>query len=236
VLDVLSFSDRDVKRKLLARVGAARRPLLVTAVRQTKHMSPVERREPFASLERELGDLLEMVVVADEGTVEGMWRDPVGDLADALFPGDRRRAYAAASGYLLLQGGEVLATVKKRGAKEDAWFLQEALARAVAGVPPPAASARPGQRRRASVEEEPDAGPERSPPPARRRPPPADPWAVLGLSRGASLADAKKAFRALVTQYHPDKVAHLAPEFRELAELRTRQILAAWEAVRAELE
>ncbi|MFP2912182.1 J domain-containing protein, partial [Pyxidicoccus sp. 3LFB2] len=37
--------------------------------------------------------------------------------------------------------------------------------------------------------------------------------------------------RALIAQYHPDKVAHLAPEFHELAERRTREILDAWEAI-----
>ena len=61
-----------------------------------------------------------------------------------------------------------------------------------------------------------------------------DPWAVLGLVRGAPLDEARKAWKALVVQYHPDKVAHLAPEFRQLAEEKTRQIMTAWEQVQAE--
>jgi preprotein translocase subunit Sec63 len=52
---------------------------------------------------------------------------------------------------------------------------------------------------------------------------------MLGLERGTPLPEARRAFRALIAQYHPDKVAHLAPEFRELAEERTRQLVAAWE-------
>ncbi|MFP2930187.1 J domain-containing protein, partial [Pyxidicoccus sp. 3LG] len=78
---------------------------------------------------------------------------------------------------------------------------------------------------------------EATPPRGTRVPPPPpvpvgrDAWAVLGLSRDVSLDEARKVFRALVTQYHPDKVAHLAPEFHELAERRTREILEAWEEV-----
>jgi DnaJ-domain-containing protein 1 len=51
-----------------------------------------------------------------------------------------------------------------------------------------------------------------------------------------TLAEAKKTFRTLVAQYHPDQVAHLAPEFRELADKRTRQIMAAGESVESDLE
>lgn len=58
-----------------------------------------------------------------------------------------------------------------------------------------------------------------------------DAWTVLGLTRDTPLDEARKAFRALITQYHPDKVAHLAPEFHELAERRTREILDAWDTV-----
>ena len=38
-----------------------------------------------------------------------------------------------------------------------------------------------------------------------------------------------------VAQYHPDKVAHLAPEFQELAERKTRELLEAWEQLEKEL-
>ncbi|HYV44005.1 MAG TPA: DnaJ domain-containing protein [Myxococcaceae bacterium] len=62
----------------------------------------------------------------------------------------------------------------------------------------------------------------------------ADPWATLGVAPGTAVSDARKAFRALMTQYHPDKVAHLAPEFRELAERKTRQITEAWERIQRE--
>ena len=61
-----------------------------------------------------------------------------------------------------------------------------------------------------------------------------DPWAVLGIEPGTPKDEARKAFRALIAQYHPDKVAHLAPEFHALAERRTRELLEAWEALERE--
>jgi len=62
-----------------------------------------------------------------------------------------------------------------------------------------------------------------------------DPWKVLGIPRGTSKDEARRAFRALVAQYHPDKVAHLAPEFQELAERKTRELLQAWEQLEQSL-
>ncbi|MHB8873966.1 MAG: J domain-containing protein [Myxococcaceae bacterium] len=240
VIDVLYFSDRDVKRKLFERVGAARRLLLVTAARHGKAMSAVAGREPFAAIEQELGEVLDQLVVADEGTVEGMWRDPVGDLADALYPDDKKSAYLAASGYLLLQKGAVKAVVKKHSPADDAWFVQEAVARLAPSVPPPDPAKKPGpgrhrkeaapKTRRAQREPAEDDRPT----PPRPRPIATDPWALLGIPRGTPLAEARKAFRALIAQYHPDKVSHLAPEFRELADQRTRQILEAWDTIEAE--
>jgi DnaJ-domain-containing protein 1 len=58
-----------------------------------------------------------------------------------------------------------------------------------------------------------------------------DPFAILGITRTATPEEAKSAWRALVSKYHPDKVAHLATEFQELAEKRTREINGAYEAV-----
>ena len=40
------------------------------------------------------------------------------------------------------------------------------------------------------------------------------------------------AYRKLVQQYHPDKVANLAPEFRELAERRMKEINAAYQRLK----
>lgn len=58
---------------------------------------------------------------------------------------------------------------------------------------------------------------------------------MLGLTPNAPRGEARKAFRTLISQYHPDKVSHLAPEFRELAERKTRELTAAWEAIESRL-
>ena len=50
------------------------------------------------------------------------------------------------------------------------------------------------------------------PPPEPKKP---DPFAVLGVSPTCTEDELKKAYRAMVILYHPDKVAHLAVEFRD---------------------
>ncbi|QSQ20653.1 DnaJ domain-containing protein [Pyxidicoccus parkwayensis] len=323
---VLFFSDKQVREVLFARVDGTRGLLLVTGVRHGPAMRTPEAREPFATLERLHGDVLSQVLVADEGTTEGMWRDPLGDLGDRLYPSSRDDAYAASTGYLLLENGRPRAVVRKHGTPaEDLWFLQEALSKLTPRVPAPDPEKRPGYKKpeppprrpadSGAPEEEVawdgearrpgtrdagtrstgaggqsrssagaretgardrsrssawarekgagdrgrewagardadtrgpgarDAGAHawddeatpprgtRVPPPPPKPPPVKDAWTVLGISRATPLDEARKAFRALITQYHPDKVAHLAPEFHELAERRTREILEAWDAV-----
>ncbi len=245
---VLFFSDRQVREALFARVDGTRGLLLVTGVRHGPAMRPPEAREPFATLERLHGDVLTQVLVADEGTPDGMWRDPLGDLGDRLHPASRDDAYAAATGYLLLEGGRPRAVVRKHGTPtEDLWFLQEALSRLTPRVPPPDPARRPGQRRPEPAPRAPrrpastrawddEATPPRGtrvPPPPPPPPPsaPKDAWTLLGITPDTSLDEARRAFRALIARYHPDKVAHLAPEFHELAERRTRELLDAWAEV-----
>ena len=44
-----------------------------------------------------------------------------------------------------------------------------------------------------------------------------DPYAVLGLTVGASQEEIQSAYRRLAARYHPDKLAHLGEEFQYLA-------------------
>jgi hypothetical protein len=55
-----------------------------------------------------------------------------------------------------------------------------------------------------------------------------DPYVVLGVGRNASPEEIKSAYKSLANQYHPDKVLHLGEEFRELAEIRFKEIQKAY--------
>lgn len=56
------------------------------------------------------------------------------------------------------------------------------------------------------------------------------PWhEVLGLSEWASDEEVTGAWRSKMAQYHPDKVAMMGPEIRELAERKTRELNQARE-------
>lgn len=54
-------------------------------------------------------------------------------------------------------------------------------------------------------------------------------YEILDLVQGADQDAIKIAYREMAKLYHPDKVASLAPEFRQLAELRMKKINAAYQ-------
>ncbi len=56
-----------------------------------------------------------------------------------------------------------------------------------------------------------------------------DPYEILGISPDASPEEIRRAYRRLASQYHPDKVSHLGPEFREMAETRFKEIQQAYD-------
>jgi len=62
----------------------------------------------------------------------------------------------------------------------------------------------------------------------------AAPYRVLGVSPDASQAEIDQAYRRLMSQYHPDKLAGAAPELREKAEQRSREINAAYDKIKAQ--
>lgn len=61
-----------------------------------------------------------------------------------------------------------------------------------------------------------------------------DSYSVLGVASNASDADVTKAYRRLMSQNHPDKLAAkgLPESMKTVAEEKTRQIRAAYEAIR----
>ncbi len=58
-----------------------------------------------------------------------------------------------------------------------------------------------------------------------------DPFTVLGVARNATFDEIKSAYRTKMREYHPDKVASLGAELRELAERKAKQINEAFEAL-----
>jgi DnaJ like chaperone protein len=74
---------------------------------------------------------------------------------------------------------------------------------------------------------------------ARRRPIPSTPnldqdYAQLGLTRKASDTEVKRAYRKLVSQYHPDKLVSrgLPEEMMEVAKNRVREINTAYDRIK----
>lgn len=68
-------------------------------------------------------------------------------------------------------------------------------------------------------------------PPAGEAPGEYDPYKLLGVERGASPEEIKRAYRKLANKYHPDRLTHLGDDFRELAEKRFKEIQKAYREV-----
>ena len=60
-----------------------------------------------------------------------------------------------------------------------------------------------------------------------------DPYRVLGLTDEATDAEVDLAYRRLIAQYHPDRVAGAAEDVRRQAETRAREINRAYDRIRA---
>lgn len=105
-------------------------------------------------------------------------------------------------------------------------------------APPPDAATRasgPPRHRHVPVQQAPSVPPRRSVAPPAAKPsasPLSHAYATLGLKTTASAAEVRKAFRERAQQYHPDKVAHMAPEFRYVAEQKMKEINSAYERIK----
>jgi DnaJ like chaperone protein len=61
-------------------------------------------------------------------------------------------------------------------------------------------------------------------------------YRILGLERGASISEVKKAYRNLARSHHPDRVAHLGKEYVGVAEEKFKVIGEAYDKVTKELQ
>jgi DnaJ-domain-containing protein 1 len=61
---------------------------------------------------------------------------------------------------------------------------------------------------------------------------PFDPYAVLGIKPGASKQEIQTAYREAMSQYHPDKVAHLGTELQDLATKKAQEFNKAYDMLR----
>ena len=59
-----------------------------------------------------------------------------------------------------------------------------------------------------------------------------DPYRELGVRRDATDAEIELAYRRLISQYHPDKVAGASPELRARAEKKASQLNTAYDRIR----
>ncbi|QSX73685.1 J domain-containing protein [Lysobacter arenosi] len=59
-----------------------------------------------------------------------------------------------------------------------------------------------------------------------------NPYAALGLTSDASDAEVDQAYRRLISQYHPDRMAGAAAELRQQAEARAREINQAYDRIK----
>lgn len=53
-------------------------------------------------------------------------------------------------------------------------------------------------------------------------------YVVLGVSQNTSIDEVQAAYKSLIRQYHPDKVASLGEELRTLAEQKSKAINVAY--------
>ena len=67
--------------------------------------------------------------------------------------------------------------------------------------------------------------------PSRNRPSLDHYFRVLGVQPGAAINEIKAAYKRRMQEYHPDKVASLGKELRDLADAKSKEINAAYRAI-----
>ena len=61
-----------------------------------------------------------------------------------------------------------------------------------------------------------------------------DYYDILNISKNATEADIKKAYRKMAIKYHPDKISHLGDEFQQAAKEKFQKVNEAYETIKKE--
>ncbi len=59
-----------------------------------------------------------------------------------------------------------------------------------------------------------------------------DPYRILGIPKSSSQETIRSAYRSRMTEYHPDKVAHLGEELQKLAHRKVLEIQKAYQQLK----
>ncbi|MBI4312620.1 MAG: J domain-containing protein [Chloroflexi bacterium] len=102
------------------------------------------------------------------------------------------------------------------------WFAGQAVKRVLES----ASRRREGRGNNRPLPHDPGYADRRAAPAAR------SPYEVLDVSPEATPEEVRAAYRRKVQQYHPDKVADLGPEIRDVADKRMKEINAAYEELK----
>ena len=57
---------------------------------------------------------------------------------------------------------------------------------------------------------------------------------MLGVANDADDAAVKRAYRKLISEFHPDRLGNMPEDLRRRAEARASEINAAWERIQSE--
>ena len=61
-------------------------------------------------------------------------------------------------------------------------------------------------------------------------------YKVLGVSSKSTDQDIKKAYRKMANKYHPDKIAHLGDDFKDIAQEKFKSVSEAYQKIKKDRE